>query len=79
MADPVVLAVANVGVALTKVLLRACDSSVSADVVGDSQELVGVLSRALRRTGDELAGRANERLLHGQASHDLLVRRAPMG
>lgn len=52
MADPVVLAVANVGVALTKVLLRACDSSVSADVVGDSQELVGVLSRALRRTGE---------------------------
>lgn len=52
MADPVVFAVANVGVALTKVLLRACDSSVSADLVGDGQELVGVLSRALRRTGE---------------------------
>ena len=66
MADPVVLAVANVGVALTKVLLRACDSSVSADVVGDSQELVGVLSRALRRTGeskDQIERRVSQALV----------------
>ncbi len=52
MADPVVVAVANVGVALTKVLLRACDSSVGADLVGDGQELVGTLSRVLRRTDE---------------------------
>lgn len=52
MADPVVVAVANVGIALTRVLLRACDSTVSADLVGDGQELVGVLSRSLRRTDE---------------------------
>ena len=52
MADPVVVAVANVGVALTKVLLRACDSSVGADLVGDGQEFVGILSRVLRRTDE---------------------------
>ena len=52
MADPVVVAVANVGVALTKVLLRACDNSFGADLVGDGQELVGILSRVLRRTDE---------------------------
>lgn len=61
MADPVVVAVANVGVALTRVLLRACDSSVSADLVGDGQELVGVLSRSLRRT-DESRGQIERRV-----------------
>ena len=52
MVDPVVVAVANVGVALTKVLLRACDNSFGADLVGDGQELVGILSRAFRRTDE---------------------------
>ena len=50
MADPVVIAVANVGVALTKVLLRACDNSFGADLLGDGQEFVGILSQVLRRT-----------------------------
>ena len=66
MGDPVVFAVANVGVALTKVLLRACDSSVGADLVGDGQELVGVLSRALRRTGepkDQIERRVSQALV----------------
>ena len=52
MADPGVVAVASVGVALTKVLLRACDHSSGADLVGDCQEVVGILSRVLRRTDD---------------------------
>ena len=52
MADPGVVAVASVGVALTKVLLRACDHSSGADLVGDCQEFVGILSRVLRRTDD---------------------------
>ena len=64
MADPVVVAVANVGVALTKVLLRACDSSVGADLVEDGQEFVGILSRALRRT-DEPKNQIEHRI--GQA------------
>ena len=72
MADPVVVAVANVGVALTRVLLRAydssdsSDSSVSADLVGDSQELVGVLSRSLRRTDeskDQIERRVSQALV----------------
>lgn len=66
MADPVVVAVANVGVALTKVLLRTCDSSVSADLVGDGQELVGVLSRALHRTDeskDQIERRVSQALV----------------
>ena len=61
MADPTVVAVANVGIALTKVLLRACDSSLGADLVGDNQELVGILSRALRRT-DESKGQIERRV-----------------
>ena len=55
MADPGVVAVASVGVALTKVLLRACNCSFGADLVGSSQEFVGTLSRVLRRT-DESKG-----------------------
>ena len=55
MADPGVVAVASVGVALTKVLLRACDCSFGADLVGSSQEFVGTLSRVLHRT-DESKG-----------------------
>lgn len=64
MADPVVVAVTSVGVALTKVLLRACDKSFGADLVGDGQELVGILSRALRRT-DESKNQIEHRI--GQA------------
>ena len=52
MADPVIVAVANVGVALTKVLLRVCDNSIGADLVGDGQEFVGILSRVLHRTDE---------------------------
>lgn len=69
MADPVVVAVANVGVALTRVLLRAydsSDSSVSAALVGDSQELVGILSRSLRRTDeskDQIERRVSQALV----------------
>lgn len=61
MPDPVVVAVAKVGVALTKVLLRACDSSLGADLVGDGQEFVGILSQALRRA-DESKGRIERRV-----------------
>ena len=64
MADPVVVAITSVGVALTKVLLRACDNSFGADLVGDGQELVGILSRASRRT-DESTGQIEHRI--GQA------------
>ena len=55
MVDPVVVAVTSVGVALTKVLLRACDNSFGADLVGDGQEFVGILSRVLRRTDESKA------------------------
>jgi len=68
MADPVVVAVANVGIALTRVLLRACDSTVSADLVGDGQELVGVLSRSLRRT-DESKDQIEHRISQALAAH----------
>ncbi|WP_299064064.1 tetratricopeptide repeat protein [uncultured Actinomyces sp.] len=61
MPDPVVVAVAKVGIALTKVLLRACDSSFGADLVGDGQKLVGDLSRALRRT-DKSKGQIEHRV-----------------
>lgn len=64
MVDPVVVAVTSVGVALTKVLLRACDNSFGADLIGDGQEFVGILSRALRRT-DESKGQIEHRI--GQA------------
>ena len=67
MPDPVVVAVAKVGVALTKVLLRACDNSPGADLVGDGQELVGNLSRALRRT-DESKGQIEDRVSQALAT-----------
>ena len=73
MADPVVVAVANVGVALTRVLLRACDSSVSADLVGDGQELVGVLSRSLRRT-DESKDQIEHRISQALAARTEAMR-----
>ena len=72
MPDPVVVAVAKVGVALTKVLLRACDSPLGADLVGDGLEFVGILSRALRRT-DESKGRIERRV-----SQDLATRTKAM-
>ena len=52
MPDPGFVAVASIGAALTKVLLRACDNAFGADLVGDGQEFVGLLSRVLRRTDD---------------------------
>ena len=52
MGDPVMMTVVGVGAALTKVFLRACDAASAADLVGDGQELVGVLSRALHRTDE---------------------------
>ena len=73
MADPVVVAVANIGVALTKVLLRACDSSVGADLVGDGQELVSILSRALRRT-DESKGQIERRVSQALATRTEAMR-----
>lgn len=73
MADPVVVAVADVGVALTRVLLRACDSSVSADLVGDVQELVGVLSRSLRRT-DESKDQIEHRISQALAARTEAMR-----
>ncbi len=73
MADPVVVAVANVGVALTKVLLRACDNSLGADLVGDGQELVGILSRALRRT-DESKRQIEHRISQALATRTKAMR-----
>ena len=73
MADPVVVAVARVGVALTKVLLRACDSSVGADLVGDGQELVSILSRALRHT-DESKGQIEHRVNQALAARTEAMR-----
>ncbi|MDU5761205.1 MAG: tetratricopeptide repeat protein [Schaalia odontolytica] len=52
MGDPLLMTVVGVGAALTKVFLRACDAASAADLVGDGQELVGVLSRALHRTDE---------------------------
>ena len=72
MPDPVVVAVAKVGLALTKVLLRACDSSPGADLVGDGQELVGILSQELHRA-DESKGRIERRV-----SQDLATRTKAM-
>ena len=73
MPDPVVVAVANLGVALTKVLLRACDNSLGADLVGDSQEIVGILSRALRRT-DESKGQIELRVSQALATRTKAMR-----
>ena len=73
MPDPVVVAVAKVGVALTKVLLRACDNSLGADLVGDGQEIVGILSRALRRT-DESKGQIELRVSQALATRTKAMR-----
>ena len=64
MGDPVFTTVVGVGVALTKMFLRACDAASAADLVGDGQELLGTLLRALRRT-DESKGQIEHRI--GQA------------
>lgn len=50
MGDPVFSTVVGVGAALTKMFLRACDAAFAADLVGDGQELLGTLLRALHRT-----------------------------
>lgn len=73
MADPVVVAVASVGVALTKVLLRACDNSFGADLVGDGQDFVGILSRALHRT-DESKGQIERRVSQALATRTRAMR-----
>ena len=61
MGDPVFTTVVGVGAALTKMLLRACDAAFAADLVGDSQELLGTLLRTLRRT-DESQGQIERRV-----------------
>ena len=73
MADAVVVAVTSVGVALTKVLLRACDNSLGADLVGDGQELVGRFSRASRRT-DESKGQIERRVSQALATRTKVMR-----
>ena len=73
MADPGVVAVASVGVALTKVLLRACNYSSGADLVGDSQEFVGTLSRVLRRT-DESKGQIERHVSQALAASTEAIR-----
>ena len=72
MADPLVVAVASVGAALTKVLLRACDNTFGADLVGDGQEFIGILSRALRRTDE------SKRQIEGRVSQALATRTKAM-
>lgn len=61
MGDPVFTTVVGVGVALTKMFLRACDAAFAADLVGDGQELLGTLLRASRRT-DESRGQIERRI-----------------
>lgn len=73
MADPGVVAVASVGVALTKVLLCACNYSSGADLVGDSQEFVGTLSRVLRRT-DESKGQIERHMSQALAASTEAIR-----
>ena len=50
MGDPVLMTVVGVGAALTKMFLRACDVASAADLIGDSQELLGTLLRVSRRS-----------------------------
>lgn len=50
MGDPLLMTVVGVGAALTKVFLRACDAVSAADLVEDSQDLFGALSRVSRRS-----------------------------
>ena len=52
MDDPVLMTVVGVGAALTKVFLRACDAVSAADLVEDSQDLFGALSRVSRRSDE---------------------------
>ena len=73
MPDPVVVAVAKVGVALTKVLLRACDSPLGADLLGDGQEFVDKLSQALHRA-DESKGRIERRVSQALATRTKAMR-----
>ena len=73
MADPGVVAVASVGVALTRMLLRACDNSFGADLVGDGQEFVGILSRVLRRT-DESKAQIERRISQALATRTKAMR-----
>ena len=61
MGDPVLMTVVGVGAALTKMFLRACDAASAADLIGDGQELLGTLLRALRRT-DESRGQIERRV-----------------
>ena len=61
MDDPVLMTVVGVGAALTKMFLRACDAASAADLIGDGQELLGTLLRALRRT-DESRGQIEHRV-----------------
>ena len=61
MGDPVLMTVVGVGAALTKMFLRACDAASTADLIGDGQELLGTLLRALRRT-DESRGQIEHRV-----------------
>ena len=46
------MTVVGVGAALTKVFLRACDAVSAADLVEDSQDLFGALSRVSRRSDE---------------------------
>ena len=52
MSDPLLMTVVGVGAALTKVFLRACDAVSAADLVEDSQDLFGALSRVSRRSDE---------------------------
>ena len=61
MDDPVLMTVVGVGAALTKMFLRACDAASAADLIGEGQELLGTMLRALRRT-DESRGQIEHRV-----------------
>ena len=61
MDDPVLMTVVGVGAALTKMFLRAYDAASAADLIGDGQELLGTMLRALRRT-DESRGQIEHRV-----------------
>ena len=61
MGDPVLMTLVGVGAALTKMFLRACDQASAADLIGDGQELLSTLLRALRRT-DESRGQIERRV-----------------
>ena len=50
MGDPLLTTLVGVGAAFTKMFLRACDRASAADLIGDSQELLGTLLRLSRRS-----------------------------